>query len=292
MLVARAVGVKWGGEIHHLEWRELLELVKDRGGCDTLVVDAPYSAITHDGHNAGARMATKKTKGGKRDTGRARRAIAYSCWTPGDVATFVADWHPWVRGWIVSLTDDYLAPHWRIAMTVAGRKAFAPLPAVEWGGTVRRRGDGPSSWTSWVCVGRHRSKAAASWGTTPGAYVSQREAKPEIGGKTIELMRSIVRDYSRPGDLVVDPCCGKGGTTIAAALLEGRIGLGGDVRLEAAEAAAKRIEWAADEARRAEDAARPVPAIPSRDGTLPLFGELLEPSGPRLVASGGKRVAR
>jgi site-specific DNA-methyltransferase (adenine-specific) len=30
-------------------------------------------------------------------------------------------------------------------------------------------------------------------------------------------MRAIVRDYSRPGDLIVDPFCGSGTTAIAAA---------------------------------------------------------------------------
>jgi DNA modification methylase len=41
-------------------------------------------------------------------------------------------------------------------------------------------------------------------------------------------MRALVRDYSRPGDLVVDPCAG-GGTTLAAALLEGRRACGAEV---------------------------------------------------------------
>jgi DNA modification methylase len=31
-------------------------------------------------------------------------------------------------------------------------------------------------------------------------------------------MRAIVRDYSRPGDLIVDPFCGSGTTALAAAM--------------------------------------------------------------------------
>jgi site-specific DNA-methyltransferase (adenine-specific) len=34
-------------------------------------------------------------------------------------------------------------------------------------------------------------------------------------------MRALVRDYSRPGDLIVDPFCGSGTTALAAAS-EGR----------------------------------------------------------------------
>jgi tRNA G10 N-methylase Trm11 len=41
-------------------------------------------------------------------------------------------------------------------------------------------------------------------------------------------MRALVRDYSRPGDLVCDPCCGAG-TTLRAAIEEGRRAIGGDI---------------------------------------------------------------
>lgn len=270
MLVAR----HGRGEIHHCEWRELLELVKDRGGCDAVIFDGPYSAATHKGHNIAA-------KTGK----RARRAINYACWSPGDAASFVNEWHSWCRMWMVSLTDDTLAPHYRAAMALNGRKTFAPLPCVELNNTVRQRGDGPANWASWGVVGRPRSKQAAAWGALPGAYVVQSQrGKLAVGGKSLELMRAIVRDYTRPGDLVVDPTCGEGGTTLVAALLEGRIALGCDVRREAAESAARELE-------RAADAVRPVPAIPDKLGTLPLFGGI-EQTGPRLVGPDGVPLER
>ena len=40
-------------------------------------------------------------------------------------------------------------------------------------------------------------------------------------------MRAIVRDYSEPGDLVCDPCAG-GGTTLLAAVIEGRRAIGAE----------------------------------------------------------------
>jgi len=40
-----------------------------------------------------------------------------------------------------------------------------------------------------------------------------------IGGKPMWLMRALVRDYSRPGNLVCDPCAG-GATTLIAAAIE------------------------------------------------------------------------
>jgi DNA modification methylase len=41
-------------------------------------------------------------------------------------------------------------------------------------------------------------------------------------------MRAIVRDYSRPGDLVCDPCAG-GATTLIAAATERREAVGAEV---------------------------------------------------------------
>jgi site-specific DNA-methyltransferase (adenine-specific) len=39
---------------------------------------------------------------------------------------------------------------------------------------------------------------------------------PLVGGKPVSLLRAILADYSEPGDLVLDPCCGAGSTLQAA----------------------------------------------------------------------------
>lgn len=200
--------------------------------CDLLCVDAPYSAKTHEGHDAGANLDARgidyrarvaKPTGG---TGP-RRAISYAAWSPEDVAAFVEAWAPRTRGWIVSITDHTLAPAWAAAMEIAGRYVFAPLPFVETGSRVRLSGDGPSAWTCWVIVSRPKTREFQRWGTLRGAYVSTSERKDVVGGKPLGLMRAIVEDYSREGDVVCDPCAG-GGTTLLAARMEGRAYIGAE----------------------------------------------------------------
>jgi site-specific DNA-methyltransferase (adenine-specific) len=78
-----------------------------------------------------------------------------------------------------------------------------------------------------LIVARPRTKEFARWGTLPGFYDVARERQLVTGGKPLELMRQIVRDYSRQGDLVADPFAG-GGTTLAAAHLEGRAVIGSE----------------------------------------------------------------
>jgi hypothetical protein len=93
--------------------------------------------------------------------------------------------------------------------------------------TVRLAGDGPSSWAVYLMVAR--TKAAHKWGTLDGAYTGLPQGERMIAGsKSLVLMRKIVRDYSRPGDLVCDPYAGSG-TTLLAAVIEGRRAIGAEM---------------------------------------------------------------
>lgn len=206
--------------------------------CDTLCVDAPYSSKTHSGHDSGAGVPMSSAKhggyirsDGRRDTPIERRSLTYGCWTPDDVRAFVAFWSARTRGWFVSVTDDVLAPVWMSALEQSGRYVFAPLPFVASGSRVRINGDGPSNWTCWIVVARPKTAAFCKWGTLPGAYVlplGYSEKMDVVGGKPSWLMRALIRDYSRPGDLVCDPCAG-GGTTLLAAVQTGRRAVGAEM---------------------------------------------------------------
>ena len=55
------------------------------------------------------------------------------------------------------------------------------------------------------------------------------------------LMRALVRDYSREGDVVCDPCAGAG-TTLIAASMERRVGVGAEALPEHYQLARARID--------------------------------------------------
>lgn len=244
-------------QVWHADWRDLLDVLPRRDDgtvCDSLIVDAPYSERTHSGHDGGERHDGSCVEhhdpayGSRKRT----RGINYAPWSAGDVESLVAATAPLCSGWMVSITDDVLAPVWRSSMEVVGRTAFAPVPLVEIGSRVRLAGDGPCSWSCYLVVSRPRNgewlrawqRARASRHeprSLPGAYVLTGRGDREVmGGKTSDAMGRIVADYSEPRDLVLDPCCG-GGTAGVAAVRLGRRFIGGDQMREHALLAAKRI---------------------------------------------------
>jgi len=222
-----------GVALHHCDWRALAEVAREAGGVDAVIVDAPYSERCHAGHD-------EQTRSVNEANSSALRALDYRPWTKDDVREFVAAWAPLTRNWIVSLTDSDLSPHWREAFDEFGLLSFARVPSIESGATVRFNGDGPPNWTVDVMPARTReSRHQGAW--KPSAfYLTPRELKPVVGGKPVSLMRALVRDYTRPGDLVCDPCAGAG-TLGVACIAEGRRALLGDMDAAHVEIARKRL---------------------------------------------------
>lgn len=206
------------------DWRDVLADEE----CDVLITDTPYGERTHAGHNAGIDHSLAGNNGSStyRSETTRRRKLSYKFWTPDDVRAFVEHWSPRTRGWFCAFSCSDLFPVWRAEFARAGRVAFAPVPCVIRAMSVRLCGDGPSNWAIYLNVAR---PVGQKFGTLPGAYVVTRaHQKNRIGGKPIALMNAITRDYTRPGDLVCDPCAGYA-TTLQSAVAMGRRGIGAEI---------------------------------------------------------------
>jgi site-specific DNA-methyltransferase (adenine-specific) len=215
--------------LHWGRWQDALAHVD---AVDAVICDPPYSARTHEATN-------DHIAGSVLPDAADRTPIAYDAMMPSEVAAFVDAWAPRCSGWMLAMTDDELVPVWKDAMRAAGRYAFAAVPIIQ--KRPRLLGDGPSSWAVYAVVSRPRTRAMATWGCLPGAYEAPTVKESGIAGcKPIDLMRAIVRDYSRPGDLVCDPFAGSG-TTLLAAVMEGRRAVGAEQKREHYDIAAARL---------------------------------------------------
>jgi site-specific DNA-methyltransferase (adenine-specific) len=216
-----------GWELRHGKWQDELADVE----CDAIVCDPPYGARTHD--------ASTELKRDQYSVENLRPQ--YTGWRANDVRDFVVAWTDRCRGWMVALTSHDLIPAWEAAYVEVGRYCFAPIPCVMRGMSVRLAGDGPSSWTVFAVVSRPRSKAFATWGTLDGAYTGPRGSEAGGGrGKPSWLMDALVRDYSRPGDLICDPFAGWG-STLAAAVANNRRAIGSEMDADAFNEATRRL---------------------------------------------------
>lgn len=220
--------------------------------CDSIICDPPFGVRTHEGART---CAAHDTHG-----------VNYDQWSAVDVRSFV----PWAtfraRRWIFAMTSHDLIAHWEASYRAAGWYPFAPVSIVIRGMGVRRQGDGPASWTLYGMAARARSRQAmcnpysngtALWRALPGAYVTTPGPGRRAGnglGKPAELLDAIVRDYSNPGDLVVDPFAGHG-STIQAALKLRRRALGSEIRPFVAKIANKAIAETMAEMRQRNSAA-------------------------------------
>ncbi len=233
-----AIGDVWrstGGEIE-LRCGDYRDVLADVERCDAVITDPPYSERTHGSEST-------YTDG----SDRSFLSAAYTHWDGPDIHALFG-WQC-AAGWVVVLTDHVLSSWCEAAARSCGRYAFAPVPVIEPGRNVRLCGDGPACWGLWLMASR--PTALAKWGALPGGYVVDTRDKVLTGGKSIGLMRAIIRDYTRPGDLIVDPCAG-GGTTLLAAAIEGRRAIGAEIDPKTFALAVKRLsrgytpqfEWA------------------------------------------------
>lgn len=211
------------------------EIVPTLPSVDAVITDPPYSARTHAGHDLVSRGATYD--------GAEREKLGYAALSDEDVASLSAMYAERCSGWIVWLTDHVLAPVITQELQARGRYVFAPLPFYQSGRSVRISGDGPCSWTDWVVVSR--TKAQIHWGTLPGGYIAGPgwNDKARMGGKPTALMESLVQDYSRAGQTVLDSHMGAG-TTGVACMRTGRKFIGCEIDADAFELSCRRIEQA------------------------------------------------
>lgn len=216
-------------ELRHGRWQDVL----GDENCDLFLSDPPYGARTHGKHRTD----------GARDAFKHGRPLGYDALSDDDVREVVGHWARRTRGWFCAMTSHDLVSVYREALEAAGRYVFAPVACVQSGMNIRLAGDGPSNWTVYLVVSRPRTMRA--WGTLRGAYVGTPHdpgARYEYvpGGKPLWLMRAIVRDYSRPGDMVCDPF-GGAGTTLLAARDEGRLAIGAEMDRERYELAQRNL---------------------------------------------------
>jgi site-specific DNA-methyltransferase (adenine-specific) len=210
-------------------WQDVLADVE----CDALICDPPYSERTHSGQRS------QESGVGRGDPGQS--SVEYAHLTESDVVELIQSWTPRCKRWFVMFGDDVTTRWAKEALDAAGWYAFHPIPWVKPDASPRICGDGPSSQSESIAIGRPRRRMySPELRFRPGFYDTGMARGGFVGSKPINLIRALVRDYSEPGDLVAD-CFAGTGTTLLAAITEGRRAVGAECLPAHYEIARKRL---------------------------------------------------
>jgi len=207
-------------------WQDVLANVS---AVDSLIGDPPYSARTHEGQRTGS--------GGDATT------IDYEPITRDDCFELARCWERRVAHWMVLFCDHVSFLWHEEAWRALDWLTFAPVQWVKPDAAPRKQGDGPNVSIEPIFIARRRGAWAIGSGSRKGYYecpTAELRGGGIAGAKPLPLMRALVRDYSEPGHLIVDPFSGSA-TTLVAAGIEGRRAVGAEEQVATYEMAVKRL---------------------------------------------------
>lgn len=213
------------------------DVLADIERCDAVITDPPYLSACA---SAGGSWAVGATHSG------AEPPMGYEPASESLLDDVVSLAARVCLGWFVAFNDFDGAHYIRSAVRARGAVSAEPIAWVKPKCLTPPRGalNLPEKGTEFIVSSRF--VALPRGAHIPGSYVSPNSTpRPGVslfvtGGKPIDLMRAIVRDFTKPGDLIVEPFSG-GGTTLLAAVMEGRRAIGAEMDAGRFEIAVKRM---------------------------------------------------
>lgn len=212
----------------HGDSREIMSGMSD-GSVDAVITDPPYTARTHG-------MA--KSNAGR---GIGVRAIDFEAFTDDDLHFTLREFGRLTRRWVVTSLDyrhafqaDANPPEGLRVLRLGVWVKTNPMPQI----SADRPGQG------WEAIAyMHRADIKPTWagGGKSGNYVlpvQQGQGHPTA--KPLSMVSDWVRLFTTPGDTIFDPFAGSG-TTLRAAVDNGRRAIGVELEERYCEVIAKRL---------------------------------------------------
>ncbi|WP_394825052.1 DNA-methyltransferase [Pendulispora albinea] len=235
---------------------------------DVAIFDPPYSRRVHENARTSRRRdlpdvaeATCRTK--------RRVEIGFEHLHAAD-RRFIAAWCAQsVRRWTLAFSDVESSLLWRLSFQAAGLNYRRTGEWDRLGGAPQFNGLEPAAASEAITICHRKGRRRWNGGGAPARWshpivanrLGQRNSRVHETQKPLGLMLDLVRLFSDPGDVVIDPFCGSG-TTLVAALRLGRRAIG--IELNPAHARTARERCAAEETQSTLQAVR--------SGQIALFG--------------------
>lgn len=194
-----------------------------------MITDPPYSPATQAGIVSGA--LTRRVE------------LTFTPITPAVCITTLELAKRHVRGWALIFSDDQTIHHWREAAHDLGLKYLRTMWWRKPNGAPQMSGDRPAIpgeliAAIWCGGGRPSWQGHGKHGFYE--FSSARKDRIHPTQKPVPLIEALLRDFTLPGECVIDPFAGSGTTAIACARM-GRECDSFDIDVEMVAAANKRI---------------------------------------------------
>lgn len=237
---------------------------------DVCCTDPPYSARVHTNATQHARAGLREGNGKLSRAALSRRMdLGFAHLMSSTRRAVAREAGRLVRRWTMAFSDEDSMHLWRRSFEAVGLEAVRSMFWLRRGGAPQFTGDRPAVAVEAITLVHPRGRKRWNGGGKAGIYdypivanrCGHRTDRIFSTQKPIELMVALLRDFTDPDDLVLDPFCGSGSTG-AAALLLGRRFIGVEIDPTTAGLARRRMAAvAADSTLLAADA-----------GQLPLLG--------------------
>lgn len=215
------------------ECQEIIPTLED---IDVCLMDPPYEKEAH-----------RKDRSVQKKDGLVAGALDFDMMTP-EIRQNVCDLvEIKLKGWFIAFCQAEGVAPWRDCIEAAGMKYKSPMVWIKPDGMPKFNGDGPgmgyeSMVAAWSGGGRSKWNGGGRHGTF---NIPKGEGKKPVHTtqKPIRLMKELVRLFSNPGELILDPFMGSASTGVACAQM-GRRFIGIEQKEKYFDIACKRIEEA------------------------------------------------
>lgn len=215
--------------LFHGDCREVLAGMEDRS-VNAVITDPPYTERTHKG---------AKSNAGK---GHGARAINFVSITDDDLTSVIAELGRVTSGWVVASLDyrhavqyDVTPPPGLRVPRVGVWMKTNPMPSIS--------ADRPAQGWEAICY-MHRDDEKLKWnggGRAGNYYLPVEQGQGHPTAKPLVMVQDFVRRFTNHGDTILDPFAGSG-TTLRAAVNEGRKAIGVELDERYCEVIAKRLD--------------------------------------------------
>lgn len=198
---------------------------------DVVITDPPYSAHVH---GKSMRGLTVTHKGGAKDEISERRELGFESLTQEVMKGAADQFGRLARRWVLVFCDIESSHQWVGALRSAGLEYLRTCAWHKIGGAPQFTGDRPAVWGEAIVVCHPKGRKRWNGGGKQGLYSVPTAIDRDRSGldermhttqKPVALMEALIRDFSDPGETILDGFAGSGTTLLAATRL-GRHSIG------------------------------------------------------------------